>query len=116
MVALLRYCRSMLNKMSLVAMSDENTAEDGKAEMVSLRESRDYSSPDLEAVGEHFVDEDDNSESVQEDDGDSPWTRIWQASAAALFVLSIVSLAVEVHVISIFSSILKICVLQKNPC
>jgi hypothetical protein len=85
--------------------------------MVYLREeSRDYSSPDLEAVDEHFVDEDDNSESVQEDDGDSRWTRIWQAGAAALFVLSIISLAVEVHVISIFSSILKICVLQKNPC
>jgi hypothetical protein len=101
--------RSVLNKMSLV-MSDENTAEDGKAEMVYLREeSRDYSSPDLEAVDEHFVDEDDNSEPGS-DDGRSRWTRIWQTGAVALFVLSIVSFALVAHAVSIFSSILKICI------
>jgi hypothetical protein len=94
--------------MSLV-MSDEKTAEDGKAEMVSLRESGDDSSPDLEASGEQFVDEDDTSEPI-DDDRRSRWTRICQGGAVALFVLSIVSLALEVHAISIISSILKICI------
>ena len=100
--------RSILDKMSLVA-SEENTAEDGKAEMVYLRESGDYSSLDVGRRGEHFVDEDGNSDPVEDDDGRIRWTRIWQGGAVALFVLSIVSLAPEVHAMSIASSILKIC-------
>lgn len=63
-----------------------------------LRESGDnYSSPDLlEVADEQFVDEYDNSVPV-DDDGHSRWTRICQAGAVALFVLSIVSLALKVQ-------------------
>jgi hypothetical protein len=65
----------MLAKMSLV-MNDESTVEDGKTEMVHLRESGDYSSPDLRAGDEHFVDEDDNFSEPVDYDGRSRWTRI----------------------------------------
>ena len=94
-------------------MSEENTAEDGKTEMVYLREAGDDSSPVLEEEAvedEHFVDEDDNSDPVEDDGGRSRWTVIWQGGAVALFLLSIVSLALEVHAISIASSILNICI------
>jgi hypothetical protein len=84
--------------LSIVAYWKKCTAQDGKAEMVYyLRESGDNSSPDLlEVADEQFVDEYDNSEPV-DDDGHSRWTRIWQAGAVALFVLSIVSLALKVQ-------------------